>query len=130
MGGEGFKIWGTQAQYVETREGSVLLTSGWWGMCRHPNYMPDLIMCVGWMLNCSVHTQFPFVPGAYVAYFWLMDIHRFFRDEERCKTKYGKDWDRYVDAVPYCLIPGSCNCGQERLRSTSASSGSSKSSNH
>ena len=26
-------------QYIETKRGTKLLTSGWWGMSRHPNYM-------------------------------------------------------------------------------------------
>jgi len=102
----GFEIWGKPATWVKTKEGSLLLTSGWWGLCRHPNYMPDMIMCVAWMAVCSFHSTLPFVPFTYVAYFWTMDIHRFFRDEIRCKGKYGGDWNRYVKEVPYCLLPG------------------------
>lgn len=102
----GFKIWGKQAEYIKTKVGSLMLTSGFWGMCRHPNYMPDMIMAFAWWLNCTAHSNFPLVPFGYCIYFWSMDIHRFFRDEERCHKKYGDDWDKYVKAVPYCLIPG------------------------
>ena len=28
------------------------------------------------------------------------------RDERRCREKYGKDWDRYLAAVPYKWFPG------------------------
>eukprot|EP00928_Gymnodinium_smaydae_P087767 TRINITY_DN71989_c0_g1_i1.p1 TRINITY_DN71989_c0_g1~~TRINITY_DN71989_c0_g1_i1.p1 ORF type:complete len:501 (+),score=87.92 TRINITY_DN71989_c0_g1_i1:145-1647(+) len=101
-----YKVWGKPVTYVKTREGSLMLTSGFWGMCRHPNYMPDMIMAFTWWLNCTAHDTFPLIPFGYVIYFWSMDIHRFFRDEQRCHEKYGEDWDAYVKAVPYCLIPG------------------------
>merc|ERR1712228_700131 len=74
----GSKIWGKPATWIKTREGSLLLTSGVWGMCRHPNYGPDLLMCVFWLLNCISHTTPALVPLGYVIYFWMMDIHRFF----------------------------------------------------
>lgn len=102
----GYKVWGKQATWIKTKEGSLMLTSGFWGLCRHPNYMPDLMMAFLWFLNCTWHSTPPLIPFGYVIYFWSMDIHRFFRDERRCKDKYGDDWDRYVKAVPYCLIPG------------------------
>lgn len=32
---------------MQTKRGTKLLTSGWWGFSRHPNYFGDLIMaCV------------------------------------------------------------------------------------
>lgn len=102
----GYKIWGKPATWIKTKEGSLLLTSGWWGLCRHPNYLPDLMMCAFWWLNCTAHPTLPLVPLGYVIYFWMMDIHRFFRDERRLKEKYKDDWDKYVKAVPYCLVPG------------------------
>lgn len=102
----GYKVWGTLATWIQTKEGSLMLTSGFWGLCRHPNYMPDMIMAFTWWLNCIAHPTVPLVPFGYVIYFWSMDIHRFVRDERRCKEKYGDDWDRYTKAVPYCLIPG------------------------
>merc|ERR1712087_38264 len=49
-------------QYIKTKEGSLLLTSGFWGLARHCNYI------------------------------WLMDCHRCWRDEVRCAKKYGDDW--------------------------------------
>ncbi|KAL8973096.1 MAG: hypothetical protein Q9183_000165 [Haloplaca sp. 2 TL-2023] len=33
-------------EYMETKSGTRLLTSGWWGFSRHPNYLGDWIM--GW----------------------------------------------------------------------------------
>ena len=31
---------------------------------------------------------------------------RAFRDDARCKDKYGKYWDQYRSIVPYKVIPG------------------------
>ena len=31
---------------ISTRHGTKLIVSGWWGLCRHPNYMGDLIMAL------------------------------------------------------------------------------------
>jgi len=42
----------------------------------------------------------------FIVYFAILLIHRERRDEEKCKKKYGKDWDRYVELVPWRIIPG------------------------
>ena len=34
-----------------------------------------------------------------------MIVHRYFRDAERCHTKYGADWEAYCRIVPYVFIP-------------------------
>jgi delta14-sterol reductase len=41
----------------------------------------------------------------FIAYFAVLLIHRERRDEEKCRRKYGKDWDRYVEHVPWRIIP-------------------------
>jgi delta14-sterol reductase len=41
----------------------------------------------------------------FMVYFAVLLVHRERRDEEKCKRKYGKDWDRYVELVPYRIIP-------------------------
>jgi len=103
---DGYKIWGKQCEYIKTERGTVLLTSGYWGLARHFNYIGDMVMCVCWAIGCwRPGGQFPFVPLGYCAYFWLMDIHRCFRDEFRCQRKYKKDWVTYCDKVPYRIVP-------------------------
>lgn len=37
-------------KYIETKSGSKLLVSGWWGMARHINYLGDWIMSWAWCL--------------------------------------------------------------------------------
>lgn len=102
-----YKVWGKPVEYIQTEEGSYLLLSGWWSFARHFNYIGDLSMCIGWVLCCSGPNHgFPWVPLSYVVYFWLMDIHRMFRDENRCSLKYKKDWEKYRMLVPYKIFPG------------------------
>ncbi|TQS38326.1 hypothetical protein Golomagni_01169 [Golovinomyces magnicellulatus] len=42
----------------------------------------------------------------YLVYFTVLLIHRERRDEEKCKRKYGDDWERYREIVNYRFIPG------------------------
>ncbi|KAF2139581.1 uncharacterized protein K452DRAFT_274982 [Aplosporella prunicola CBS 121167] len=42
----------------------------------------------------------------FMIYFAILLIHREMRDEEKCKAKYGKDWDEYCKKVPYRIVPG------------------------
>lgn len=41
----------------------------------------------------------------FIVYFAVLLVHRERRDEEKCKRKYGKDWERYCELVPYRIIP-------------------------
>ncbi|KAE9985037.1 Delta(14)-sterol reductase [Venturia inaequalis] len=42
----------------------------------------------------------------FMLYFAILLIHRERRDEEKCRKKYGKDWDEYCKRVPSRIIPG------------------------
>jgi len=104
---QNYKIWGRPVDFIRTEEGSYLLCSGTWGLARHFNYIGDMVMCVGWAVACySPNHPFPYVPISYCCYFWVMDVHRLFRDEHRCSVKYKKDWERYCDKVQWRIIPG------------------------
>ena len=35
---------------MSTSAGKRLLISGWWGMCRHPNYLGDLLISLSYAL--------------------------------------------------------------------------------
>ncbi|KAL9027953.1 MAG: hypothetical protein Q9196_003604 [Gyalolechia fulgens] len=41
-------------QYMKTASGSKLLTSGWWGFARHPNYLGDWIMAWSYCLPTGI----------------------------------------------------------------------------
>ena len=45
------------------------------------------------------------VPYFYVLYFAPLLLNRERRDHALCHGKYGEDWDRYCERVPYRIIP-------------------------
>jgi len=89
--------------YLQTKRGTKLLTSGWWGMARKINYSGDWLMGLSWCMVCGFES---IVPYYYAIYFAILLIHRSIRDDHMCKEKYGDDWDKYKAIVPYRFIPG------------------------
>lgn len=79
-----------------------LLVSGWWGVCRKPNYLGDIIMAVAWSLPCGFNAILPYF---YPMYFFILLVHRERRDDALCRKKYGASWDRYCEKVKYRIIP-------------------------
>ena len=90
-------------QYMETKRGTKLLTSGYWGMARKINYTGDYIMGLTWCLLCGFDS---IVPYYYAIYFAILLVHRSIRDDQMCYEKYGDDWIEYKKKVPYRFIPG------------------------
>ncbi|KAF7588465.1 erg24, C-14 sterol reductase [Aspergillus hancockii] len=119
-------------KYIKTASGSKLMTSGWWGFARHINYLGDWLMSWSYSLPTGIAgytiiesinqgtgdvqkqvVQTPEVRGwgmiftyFFMLYFGVLLIHREQRDEEKCKRKYGADWDRYTSLVRSRIIPG------------------------
>ncbi|OAP58067.1 hypothetical protein AYL99_07157 [Fonsecaea erecta] len=116
---------------MTTESGSKLLVTGWWGRARHINYFGDWIMSWSYSLPTGVagyiinKYQNPVTGNVtrevvqgdargwgmiftyfYVIYFGVLLVHREMRDEEKCRKKYGKDWDRYCQRVRWRIIPG------------------------
>lgn len=89
--------------FLQTKRGTKLLTSGWWGMARKINYTGDYIIGLTWCLLCGFDS---IVPYYYAVYFFILLIHRSIRDDHMCQNKYGEDWQRYKELVPYRFIPG------------------------
>eukprot|EP00056_Hartaetosiga_gracilis_P022551 m.31535 g.31535 ORF g.31535 m.31535 type:complete len:425 (+) comp9704_c0_seq1:100-1374(+) len=87
---------------IQTQRGTRLLASGWWGKSRHINYFGDIIMALAWCLPCGFSSPLPYF---YVIYFSILLIHRERRDDHKCHNKYGKDWEKYCEKVPYRIIP-------------------------
>ncbi|KNC46017.1 Delta(14)-sterol reductase [Thecamonas trahens ATCC 50062] len=90
-------------EYITTERGSRLITSGWWGVARHVNYLGDWIMAWAWCLPTLFHTPITYY---YVIYFGILLVHRDLRDDHKCATKYGKDWKRYCSIVRWRILPG------------------------
>ncbi|TDL15390.1 ERG4/ERG24 ergosterol biosynthesis protein [Rickenella mellea] len=89
-------------KFFTTESGSKLLTSGWWGRSRHPNYFGDILMALAWSLPTGFNTPITYF---YFVYFAVLLVHRQMRDDENCEKKYGKDWEKYKELVPYRIIP-------------------------
>ncbi|KAK9464520.1 ergosterol biosynthesis ERG4/ERG24 [Lipomyces arxii] len=89
-------------KYIETKSGSKLLISGWWGISRHINYFGDWLMSVAWGLPTGLHTPLTYF---YNLYFAILLIHREARDDAKCSKKYGADWDEYKRIVRWKIIP-------------------------
>lgn len=96
-------VWGWPARYIKTEAGPPLLTSGWWGLARHPNYLGDLLMALAWCLPCGFASPLPYF---YVVYLAVLLVHRERRDDAACARRYGADWDAYRSLVPRRIIPG------------------------
>jgi len=114
-------IWGQKAKAVrckyvvrnsatgklEERE-SLLLASGFWGAARHFQYLFELMAAWSW---CLLSTNFSdtgngVLPLFYATFLTILLIHRADRDELKCIKKYGDGYRRYMDLVPYKIIPG------------------------
>jgi len=96
-------IWGKKAEYLETKSGSKLLLSGFWGWSRHFNYVGDILMALSWSLPCLFGSVIPYF---YPIYFAILLIHRERRDHMHCSKKYGADWDAYCEKVRWRIVPG------------------------
>lgn len=59
-------------------------------------------MAVAWSMATGFDTP---VTYFYPVYFLVLLIHRQIRDDENCHIKYGKDWEKYKQMVPYRIIP-------------------------
>ncbi|CAE6492158.1 unnamed protein product [Rhizoctonia solani] len=89
-------------QSFKTERGTRLLTSGWWGICQHPNYLGDWIMALSYSLPTGFDTPITYF---YCIYFFVLLVHRQMRDEEACREKYGKDWETYTRIVTWKIVP-------------------------
>ena len=96
-------VWGHAPEYIRTASGALLLTSGWWGIARHLNYLGDLTMALAWCL--PTRTGHP-LPYFYFVYMAILLVHRERRDHAVCLEKYGADWDAYCRRVRWRILPG------------------------
>jgi len=106
-----YNIMGKKATYLRTKykladgtvHESLLLTSGFWGIARHFNYVGDLTMSLSWGLACGITN---ILPHFYLLYMTLLLLHRIHRDEKRLEAKYSNDWKKFCELVPYKILPG------------------------
>ncbi|KAK7198147.1 C-14 sterol reductase [Novymonas esmeraldas] len=88
---------------MKTSKGKSLIISGYWGMCRHPNYVGDWLMALGWAAFSGTAELLPYF---HPVYFGVLLMHRQLRDEQQMLEKYGKeDWKAFCRIVKYRLLP-------------------------
>ncbi len=81
---------------------SLLLVSGWWGISRHFHYIPEILGAFCWSVPALFGSALPYF---YLVFLTLLLLDRAYRQERRCASKYGKDWQKYCERVPFRLIP-------------------------
>lgn len=89
-------------RYMDTKRGTRLLVSGWWGSARKINYTGDWLVTLSWCLLCGFESPLPYFQALYFA---VLLVHRANRDDQMCFDKYGDDWTEYKRRVPYIFIP-------------------------
>ena len=92
------KIWGKPAEAL----GGRLLVSGWWGIGRKINYTGEIMVYSSFALCTGFGSLIP-----YLLPLWLCVLlpHRAWRDEQRCKAKYGDLWVQYTNIAKFRMIP-------------------------
>jgi 7-dehydrocholesterol reductase len=93
------------ASYIDQKGESkqnLLLASGWWGIARHFHYVPEITAALCWTLPALFSNLLPY---GYVVFLTALLIDRAFRQERRCKHKYGEHWRDYCEKVPYKVLP-------------------------
>lgn len=93
------------AEYIDVHgnpKKSILLASGFWGVSRHFHYVLEIALAFFWTLPALF---FHFLPWFYVLFLTALLVHRAYRDEARCATKYGDYWKMYCALVPNKIIP-------------------------
>ena len=63
-------------EYLNTKRGTRLLVTGWWGMARKINYTGDWVMGLSWCAITGFNTTLTFF---YAIYFAILLIHRSLR---------------------------------------------------
>jgi Delta14-sterol reductase len=91
-------IWGKPPRVV----GGRLLASGFWGVGRKLNYTGELMMYCAWTLLCGFVSWVPYLLPLSLA---TLFVHRAFRDDRRCRAKYGSVWDEYCEIARFRMIP-------------------------
>lgn len=98
------KLLGIVAPRTISSGGKQLLSSGFWRVSRHVNYLGEILMAFG--LTLSLGYPAALGPWLYPLYYVALLVPRERDDDRRCRAKYGPLWDQYCREVPYRIIPG------------------------
>lgn len=96
--GSQVKIWGKPAQLLDGR----LLISGFWGIGRHLNYTGEILVYTSIALCSGTNS---FIPYILPLSLFILLSQRAYRDDQRCRKKYGATWTRYCQIAKFRMIP-------------------------
>ena len=82
---------------------NALLSSGFWAVSRHVNYLGEVLEAVG--LTLALGWPGVWIVWLYPLYYLILFIPRERADERRCAKKYGDLWREYVQTVPRRIVP-------------------------
>ena len=82
------------------------------GSWRRSSVWLSLTCSLAWSLPTGFDTPITYF---YLFYFIILLVHRQRRDDEACRHKYGKDWDKYCELVPWRIIPYVVSRKEKRL---------------
>ena len=86
---------------VETLNGKILI-SGFWGKGRKLNYSGEILTYLVIVLSTGLISPIPLVLPVSLL---ILLMQRAWRDERRCKKKYGELWEEYCKIAKYKMIP-------------------------
>ncbi|MCA9637539.1 MAG: hypothetical protein KC420_16040 [Myxococcales bacterium] len=91
-------IWGRTPEVL----GDRLLISGFWGIGRKLNYSGELCVYLAIAATAGRGSLEP-----YLVFLWLLSLllHRAWRDDKRCRARYGALWEEYCARARFKMIP-------------------------
>lgn len=91
-------IWGKQAETI----GGKILVSGFWGIGRKLNYTGEILVYWSFTLLAGGAS---FVPYLLPTWLICLLVHRAWRDDKRCREKYGPLWEEYCKRATFKMVP-------------------------
>ncbi|GFN94496.1 lamin-b receptor [Plakobranchus ocellatus] len=82
-------------------QGKRVMVSGYWGLVQKPDYLGYMIMWMSWSLACGINGLTVLV----LLIVYASTIFMMFQTTKLKQLKYGSAWNRYMNLVPYKLIP-------------------------
>jgi delta14-sterol reductase len=92
------KIWGKPAETL----GGKILVSGFWGVGRKLNYTGEIMLYWSFTLLAGFES---FVPYLLPTWLICLLVHRAWRDDKRCRAKYGALWEQYCRRATFKMVP-------------------------
>ena len=96
----------TNPDYIVTRNGISLLTSGMCGAAWKIHYTADFLMAAVTAGAVGATPALAPVAFFYPVFFLLFITHRKRRDEQFMRRKYGEDWVLFKTKVAKVWVPG------------------------